>query len=173
MPGTFGVYRNLITNGGLAAVPHPTIFVGRGTFIGRTAVFGGGVVEGSGLSQHDAPTYNYFFADLDGSVDAVFGSLWLKLRGMAVNKSVNGPAVLTLIDLRNNQTAGTVGMVKRINLAARATITNWTRFDLAAVQASPTRKFPYLCGGVADKWGLFLGELTAPRATIDPDLYKY
>ena len=60
MPGIFGIYRNLIINGGLAAVPHPTLYVGKGTFIDRDAVFGGGGVEGAGSTAADAPTFNSY-----------------------------------------------------------------------------------------------------------------
>merc|ERR1712159_257512 len=106
MPGILGTYRNLILRGGLAAVPHPTLFLGSGTFIDRSSVFGGSVVEGSGMHANDAPVFNYFFGDLGASVDDVFGSIWLRLRPVGGKKTLDtsrhGPTVLQLVDLQRS-----------------------------------------------------------------------
>eukprot|EP00808_Paulinella_micropora_P014984 g853.t1 len=159
MPGTFGVYRNLITNGGLTAVPHPNIFIGHGTFMDSATVFGGGSVEGSGVVSQDAPTYNYFFSDLAGSVDEVFGNLWYNVVAVTVTNSQYGPASLQLIDLD-------AGVKKQINLASASTIQNWTRFGLSKLKNSTNRKYPYLCGGSSDAWGLFLDNTTLQQPVI-------
>jgi len=148
MTGILGTYRNLILKGGLAAIPHPTLFTGTGTFIDKTSVFGGSVVEGSGFISRDAPAYNYFFDNLAGTVDDIFGNIWLHLQPKArffnVDKTVHGHTVLQLLDMQRNQ-------VKRIHLAKGKVVKDWR----PASFSKRYQKFPFVCGDSKDNnWGL-------------------
>merc|ERR1711957_386172 len=149
MTGIIGVYHNLILKGGLAAVPHPTLFMGSGTFIDKTSVFGGSVLEGTGQDKHDAPTYNYFF-HLHESVDSIFGNLFRRLEprnhpghDLHLDRTDNGPTVLQLIDIKKQK-------VKRIHLMKNKVLQDWTGIHIR----DRYLKFPFVCGGAKDSWGM-------------------
>eukprot|EP00927_Polykrikos_kofoidii_P074766 TRINITY_DN7079_c0_g1_i2.p1 TRINITY_DN7079_c0_g1~~TRINITY_DN7079_c0_g1_i2.p1 ORF type:complete len:1404 (-),score=206.72 TRINITY_DN7079_c0_g1_i2:68-4234(-) len=143
MVGTLGVYHNLILNGGLAAVPSPTLFTGKGTFIDQRSVLGGSPTEGAGSVVGDAPAFNYFFDNLAGSVDAIFGDLWTQIDYPGDHESGAVPAVLQLIDMTANR-------LKRIRMNTNEVLTQWADVEVGDRYI----KFPYLCGDQQDGWGL-------------------
>ena len=137
MPGLFVTYRNLMTNGGIAALPYPCIFTGPGTFVDEKAVFGGMAMESG---SEASACFNYFFKDLGKrGVDEVFGKLWNTFT------ENNEKVLLRLVDLDK-------GYTKSVHLSgSKGDASEWRPVCIR----DQTRKFPYLCAGAEGDWGLY------------------
>jgi hypothetical protein len=146
LPSYWIPFYNLIADGALPILGYPVLYAGNGTFIDKSVQFspGSGIEQAciGGTSGAQA-CLNYYFSNLGRAVDDVFSpDVWYK---NVQNKSCFG-------GLNNLRMFDLDSVKMRTIVMKTGSIGDWSSFNLPP----QTRKFPFVCGGSQQNFGLFV-----------------